>query len=292
MCSTHDFALRALLTDFLRQPEACAGISERWEEDERLEAMMLWHSVVTPNQCSFASMASTEQTIAFLGGAPQCARRDQRRDPIPAVPSFLDLTSSLARLVRGASIPGSPARDVSKTRSESPVGRMGPGPADSSSSGRGFARGETARDGKASAAAASSAASSAATSLAAASATNTTDASRSSAFGFLGFDRLVARASRAARSFGFGSSGARRLYRTKSAEALEPVGVARKGRVERRFEDVDEERVSRELALRDDSADEDSAEANRSRRRGWRMTSWLFSFSKTRKSRGARCGSS
>ena len=300
MCSTHDFALRALLTDFLRQPEACASISERWEKDERLEAMMLWHSVVTPNQCSFASMASTEQTIAFLGGAPQCARRDQRRDPIPAVPSFLDLTSSLARLVRGASIPGSPARDVSKTRSESPVGRMGPGPADSSSSGRGFARGETARDGKASAAAASSAASSlaassaatSATSLAAASATNTTSASRSSAFGFLGFDRLVARASRAARSFGFGSSRARRLYRTKSAEALEPVGVARKGRVERRFEDVDEERVSRELALRDDSADEDSAEANRSRRRGWRMTSWLFSFSKTRKSRGARCGSS
>ena len=142
MCSTHDFALRALLTDFLRQPEACAGISERWEKDERLEAMMLWHSVVTPNQCSFASMASTEQTIAFLGGAPQCARRDQRRDPIPAVPSFLDLTSSLARLVRGASIPGSPARDVSKTRSESPVGRMGPGPADSSSSGRGFALGK------------------------------------------------------------------------------------------------------------------------------------------------------
>ena len=140
---------------------------------------------------------------------PAMRRRDQRRDPIPAVPSFLDLTSSLARLVRGASIPGSPARDVSKTRSESPVGRMGPGPADSSSSGRGFARGETARDGKASAAsslAASSAATSA-TSLAAASATNSTGASRSSAFGFLGFDRLVARASRAARSFGFGSSG-------------------------------------------------------------------------------------
>ena len=133
MCSTHDFALRELLADFLRQPEACAGIPERWEKDERLEAMMLWHSVVTPNQCSFASMASTEQTIALLGGAPQCARRDQRRDPIPAVPSFLDLTSSLARLVRGASIPGSPARDVSKTRSESDFRRRA-GSDDSSSS--------------------------------------------------------------------------------------------------------------------------------------------------------------
>jgi hypothetical protein len=388
MCSTHDFALRELLADFLRQPEACAGIPERWEKDERLEAMMLWHSVVTPNQCSFASMASTEQTIALLGGA--APRGPRQADPIPAVPSFLDLTSSLARLVRGASVPGSPARDLSGTPSESPIlgpsrrdseaGRrvsfdvirsaaantkanpagMGtgtgtgtgvrPGSAsqpdfrryaggdDSSNSGRGYRRGAAAQDGgllvAAHAAAAQRAAPSAgaedssarstastasavsredgSTTMATAtmtataattssatpsstSATNTAAAARWSAFGFLGLDRFAARASRAAHSFAhrvdktvkfrFGSSGVQRLYRTKSAEAIEPAATAREGRVERRRNDEDS-------AMREGDVADVEPDANKAKRRGWRMTSWLFSFSKSRAPRGAKSGSS
>ena len=376
MCSTHDFALRELLADFLRQPEVCAAIPERWEKDERLEAMMLWHSVVTPNQCSFASMASTEQTIALLSGA--APRGPRRADPIPAVPSFLDLTSSLARLVRGASVPGSPARDLSGTPSESPV--LGPsrrisdagrrvsfdvirsaaanakanpagagagtgtgagmgtgvrpgsvsqpgfrrysGGDDSSNSGRGYRRGEAAQDGgllvavaeDSSARSTASTASAvsredATTTMAAAtmtttaatttsSATNT--AARWSAFGFLGLDRFAARASRAAHSFahrvdktvklGFGSSGVQRLYRTKSAEAMEFAATAREGRIERRREDADAAR--REDAAGEKIAAVEPADANKAKRRGWRMTSWLFSFSKSRAPRGARSGSS
>ena len=388
MCSTHDFALRELLADFLRQPEACAGIPERWEKDERLEAMMLWHSVVTPNQCSFASMASTEQTIALLGAA---APRDPRRaDPIPAVPSFLDLTSSLARLVRGASVPGSPARDLSGTPSESPV--LGPsrrisdagrrvsfdvirsaaasananqagigagtgtgvrpgsvsqpdfrryaGGDDSSNSGRGYRRGGAAQDGgllvAAHAAAArrsarsegaedssarsaastasavsreeetttTAAATMTATAATTSSATNTaaTNAARRYAFGFLGLDRLAARASRAAHSFalrvdktvkfGFGSSGVQRLYRTKSAEAMEPAPTAREGRVERRRDDGDATRREDAAGEKIAAVEPVAVDANGAKRRGWRMTSWLFSFSKSRAPRGARSGSS
>lgn len=112
-------------------------------------------------------------------------------------------------------------------------------------------------------------------------------------------DRFAARASRAAHSFahrvdktvkfGFGSSGVQRLYRTKSAEAMEPAVTAREGRIERRREDAD-------AARREDDAGEkiaavEPADANKAKRRGWRMTSWLFSFSKSRAPRGARSGS-
>ena len=96
MCSTHDFALRELLADFLRQPEACAGIPERWEKDERLEAMMLWHSVVTPNQCSFASMASTEQTIALLSGAAPRNALAAIKGETPSPPCRVSSTSRRA----------------------------------------------------------------------------------------------------------------------------------------------------------------------------------------------------
>ena len=116
MCATHDFALRELLADFLNDPVACASIPERWEEDDRKERMMLWHSVVTPGKCSFASIASTERAAGFSSGPPRppgadspiregdARRRGHARkiSEVPPVRSFLDLTSAMAKLlVRG-----------------------------------------------------------------------------------------------------------------------------------------------------------------------------------------------
>ena len=43
------------------------AIPERWDSDSRLSAFLLWRATVTPGQCSFASMASTEE--GFAAGA-------------------------------------------------------------------------------------------------------------------------------------------------------------------------------------------------------------------------------
>ena len=131
MCATHDFALRELLADFLNDPVACASIPERWEEDDRKERMMLWHSVVTPGKCSFASIASTERAAGFSSGPPRppgadspiregdARRRGHARkiSEVPPVRSFLDLTSAMAKLlVRGGS-QASPSRNPSRDAS-------------------------------------------------------------------------------------------------------------------------------------------------------------------------------
>ena len=148
MCATHDAALRETLRAFLEAPKECAGIPDRWEredgERERWDRTMLWHGVVTPGQCSFASIAATETRAeqrarrseknangknALLAGPSVAERKNaspplvestrSSRDVTPATSpdasmhgstSFLDLTSSLARLVRPASwtLPASP----------------------------------------------------------------------------------------------------------------------------------------------------------------------------------------
>jgi len=149
MCATHDAALRETLRAFLEAPKECAGIPDRWEREdgergERWDRTMLWHSVVTPGQCSFASIAATETRAEHrarrsgknahgknaLLAVPSVAERKNAspplvestrssRDGTPATSpdasmhgsaSFLDLTSSLARLVRPASwtLPASP----------------------------------------------------------------------------------------------------------------------------------------------------------------------------------------
>ena len=184
MCATHDAALRETLRAFLEAPKECVGIPDRWEredgERERFDRTVLWHSVVAPGKCSFASIAATkthgerdrrdafETSVERVGMAaerrhaspPDKSRREgesektktaespprerHSRDVTPASSrdasmhgssSFLDLTSSLARLVkpaswsllassrvlgkaRSGSVPPSPAR--SENRDEVP----------------------------------------------------------------------------------------------------------------------------------------------------------------------------
>lgn len=130
MCATHDFALRELLADFLNDPVACASIPERWEEDDRKERMMLWHSVVTPGKCSFASVASTERAAGFSSGPPRppgadspigegdARRRGHARkiSEVPPVRSFLDLTSAMAKLLVRGGVPGEPEQEPEQGR--------------------------------------------------------------------------------------------------------------------------------------------------------------------------------
>ena len=169
MCATHDAALRETLSAFLEAPKECVGIPDRWEredgERERLDRTVLWHGVVAPGKCSFASIAATEihgerdrgghfeTSVERTGPAadrrhaspPDKSRREDEtektktaespprgrlsRDVTPASSrdasmhgsaSFLDLTSSLARLVRPASwsLLASP-RALGKPRSRS-----------------------------------------------------------------------------------------------------------------------------------------------------------------------------
>ena len=164
MCATHDAALRETLRAFLEAPKECAGIPDRWEredgERERWDRTVLWSSVVAPGQCSFASIAATETHEArerrghfgvaaerIAAASPQRLPRENERDEnakpaerssrdvTPASSrdasmhgstSFLDLTSSLARLVRPASwsLPASPLA-LGKARS----GSVPPSPA-------------------------------------------------------------------------------------------------------------------------------------------------------------------
>jgi hypothetical protein len=167
MCATHDAALRETLRAFLEAPKECAGIPDRWEredgERERWDRTVLWSSVVAPGQCSFASIAATETHEArerrghfgvaaerIAAASPQRLPRENERDEnakpaerssrdvTPASSrdasmhgstSFLDLTSSLARLVRPASwntsnMPASPLA-LGKARS----GSVPPSPA-------------------------------------------------------------------------------------------------------------------------------------------------------------------
>jgi hypothetical protein len=117
MCPTHDLALRAIVTEFLAAPETCAGIPERWDQDDSKGGIMLWHATVIAGQCSFASMASTEEllltraaavaTVAAVAGGSGRRSMDVRKslDVNPGGQAqssgFLELTSGLARFVRG-----------------------------------------------------------------------------------------------------------------------------------------------------------------------------------------------
>ena len=121
MCPTHDVALRALITDFLAAPEQCAGIPDRWDRDDTKDGIMLWHATITPGQCSFASMASTEELLG-TGAASGLSRRSAEISPMVQASSFLDLTSGLARrFVRGGMAVSGTATPNSPSPSPSPL---------------------------------------------------------------------------------------------------------------------------------------------------------------------------